>query len=853
MKKVTVNRLKTKHTIIYQYINKIHTVLAVLFSLILLTSCEYFNRPMLDYLEEWTDTAQISKYTLDGNYPVTAGLPNVPSGEDRVITYYIINPQNYVLDSTVTFAHDETLVVDNNTPSDFAVVEQDLQDKNIIRLTLKNSVGATGILPLDGTGTAITPTITITEPNSGRKFNSYTVPFRINSAPAPVENPAILYDTTDNTYVICFNMPDINKSEDAPSIHRDIVSLSVSGDYATNYTVTAPVDSSENGLASGEGIINTYSDTWKPVAGGGAFIGDRDVRFAAIKTGINVASNTNPRCTLTLTDSSGLTATATASTEAQPLSAVDADKASGSVLKENDSVTFSHPAKGVKVHITCSPMKGVQHNGADLSDSVTGDGAVTLTFTTAGTYTVTAYATMDGAGDSDPVTFTYAVEGESGGGVTPPPDLTNYRIKAVQGGTELTKTGSYFVLDAGNPVVTFSLADKNGTEISDDTIQWKLSVDGTFVGQKSTGSNYNFTFTDADYPTDTYVLTVYAYVSGYLYSESFTVAKISSGRSVIDKPITIDRPVTIAPGAGENVTITTGVDQPVFNITGGGELTLGGGGGTVTIDGGEETDRNGSKSLITVGTGGTLNITEGATIQNNRLSAGNGGGITVKGGTVEMTGGTITNCQGENFGGGVYITSGTFTMSGGSIDNCFATYQTDGTWGGGGVTVSGAGTFNMSGDATIQNCQARMGGGVYVDGGTFNMSGGEILGNVAQGSRPGNVWGGGGVFLTNSSTNIFKLTGGYIQNNNVEDTYGNSPAGGISVQGGTFYCVINNIDNSIVISGNQSYRAGGSVGTLGPDDVYIRNGVRYATTETGSPQALTTDITTVAGLKTPQY
>ena len=837
MKKVTVNRLKTKHPLIYQYINKIHTVLAVLFSLILLTSCEYFNRPMLDYLEEWTNTAQISKYTLDGNYPVTAGLPNVPSGEDRVITYYIINPQNYVLDSTVTFAHDETLVVDNNTPSDFAVVEQDLQDKNIIRLTLKNSVGATGILPLDGTGTAITPTITITEPNSGRKFNSYTVPFRINSAPVPVENPAILYDTTDNTYVICFNMPDINKSEDAPSIHRDIVSLSVSGDYATNYTVTAPVDSSENGLASGEGIINTYSDTWKPVAGGGAFIGDRNVRFAAIKTGINVASNTNPRCTLTLTDSSGLTATATATTEAQPLSAVDADKASGSVLKENDSVTFSHPAKGVKVHITCSPMKGVQHNGADLSDSVTGDGAVTLTFTTAGTYTITAYATMDGAGDSEPVTFTYVVEGESGGGITPPPDLTNYRIKAVQGGTELTKTGSYFVLEAGNPVVTFSLTDKNGTEIADASIQWKLSVDGTFVGQESTGSSYNFTFTDADYPTDTYVLTVYAYVSGYLYSESFTVAKISSGSSVIDKPITIDRPIAIAPGAGENVTITAGVDQPVFEITGGGELTMGGGDGTVTIDGGEIDAPNGSSSLITVGTGGTLHITEGATIQNNRLSAGNGGGIMVNGGTVEMSGGTIINCQGENFGGGVYIDSGIFTMSGGTIDNCFATYQTDGTWGGGGVTVSGAGTFNMSGDATIQNCQARMGGGVYVDGGTFNMSGGKIQENAAEGSKPENVWGGGGVFLTN----------------NVEDTYGNSPAGGISVQGGTFYCVINNIDNSIVISGNQSYKAGGSVGTLGPDDVYIRKDVLYATTETGSPQALTTDITAVAGLKTPQY
>ena len=814
---------------------------------VVITGCGMFNQSVPGFLEYWTDVSQVSKHSFDGSYPETGGLTNLPSGGDRVMTYYLVNPQNYDLDVSVKFAHDDSLSVDNKTPADFATVEQDAVDKSIIRLTLKNSVGVTGILPLDGDGTDISPMVSITEPNSGRNFGSYTVPVRVNSAPEAVQNAGVIYDPDDNTYVICFNMPDMT------GIHRDIVSLSVSGDYAKTYTVTPPVDSSGNGLSSGEGIISTYSDTWKPVSGGGAFTGDRNVRFAAIKTGIDVASNTNPRVTLTLTDSSGLTAAAVATTEAQPLSAVGADKASGSVLKENDSVTFSHPAKGVKVHITCSPMKGVQHNGADLSDSVTGDGAVTLTFTTAGTYTITAYATMDGAGDSEPVTFTYVVEGESSGGITPPPDLTNYRIKAKQGGTELTKTGSYFVLEAGNPVVTFSLTDKNGTEIADASIQWKLSVDGNFAGL-ATGSNYNFTFTDADYPTDTYVLTVYAYVSGYLYSESFTVAKISSGSSVIDKPITIDRPIAIAPVSGENVTITAGVDQPVFEITDGGELTLGGGGGTVTIDGGEIDAPNGSSSLITVGTGGTLNITTGATIQNNKMSSGNGGGIAVSGGgTVNMDGGSITNCQGKSSGGGIYIQNGTFNMSGGTIDNCFATYQDSSTWGGGGVTIGSKGIFNMSGNATIQNCRARIGGSVYVDGGTFNMSGGKILKNTAEGSKSGNAWGGGGVFVTSSSTNIFKLTGGYIQNNNVEDTYANSPAGGISVQGGTFYCVINNIGNSIFISGNQSYKAGGRVGTLGPDDVFIRNGVRYATTETGSPQALTTDITTVAGLKTPQY
>ena len=339
-------------------------------------------------------------------------------------------------------------------------------------------------------------------------------------------------------------------------------------------------------------------------------------------------------------------------------------------------------------------------------------------------------------------------------------------------------------------------------------------------------------------------------------AESGVKVEITGGGTItVDSTVSVPggADVAIKPGTGSTVTVDAPGDTTAFNVSGG-ELTLGGGGGTVTVDGGESSTRNGSKSLITVGTGGTLNITTGATIQNNKMSSGNGGGIAVSGGgTVNMDDGSITNCQGKSSGGGIHIQNGTFNMSGGTIDNCFATYQDSSTWGGGGVSIGSKGIFNMSGNATIQNCRARIGGGVYVDRGTFNMSGGKILKNAAEGSKSGNAWGGGGVFVTSFSTNIFKLTGGYIQNNNVEDTSANSPAGGISVQGGTFYCVINNIGNSIFISGNQSYKAGGSVGTLGPDDVYIRKGVRYATTENGDTKALTTEITTVDGLKTPTY
>ena len=221
---------------------------------VVITGCGMFNQSVPGFLEYWTDVSQVSKHSFDGSYPETGGLTNLPSGGDRVMTYYLVNPQNYDLDVSVKFAHDDSLSVDNKTPADFATVEQDAVDKSIIRLTLKNSVGVTGILPLDGDGTDISPMVSITEPNSGRNFGSYTVPVRVNSAPEAVQNAGVIYDPDDNTYVICFNMPDMT------GIHRDIVSLSVSGDYAKTYTVTPPVDSSGNGLSSGHQYVQRHME-----------------------------------------------------------------------------------------------------------------------------------------------------------------------------------------------------------------------------------------------------------------------------------------------------------------------------------------------------------------------------------------------------------------------------------------------------------------------------------------------------------------------------------------------------------------------------------------------------------------
>jgi len=151
--------------------------------------------------------------------------------------------------------------------------------------------------------------------------------------------------------------------------------------------------------------------------------------------------------------------------------------------------------------------------------------------------------------------------------------------------------------------------------------------------------------------------------------------------------------------------------------------------------------------MFTVCSNVTLILDNNITLQGHN---GNGGNmVTVNGGTLKMnTGSTIT---GNTTSGGVYVRSGTFDMTGGIISGNGK--PTD--FMGGGVDVRG--TFTMSG-GTISGNNASIGGGVYVTG-TFTMTGGTISSNNASGS-------GGGVYvgwLYNTSS--FTMRGGTINNN----------------------------------------------------------------------------------------
>ncbi len=307
-----------------------------------------------------------------------------------MITYYVINPQNYVLTPSATFASSPG----PNQGSDYSI-EQDASDRTVLRLTLNDSY----LQPLDSTGTEISPTVSITEPNSGRDFGSYSVPLRANSAPDGVKSPVVLRSgSSPETYILCFNMPDATKA------NGDIETISVDGNsFNRTYTVDM-----QNGTISGTGTIHTTkSADWQPVVNGAAdFIGDEINRFVGIDTGIPLSGDT-VSFTVTTYDSYGLSTSVEAGATASKLELPTSNPPSGSILQVGDSVTIRHPASsGVNRTLDVRVTDGDSSN----VNIHTGNPDVTVTFNDPGTYTLSAVAKMTGAANSEEVTFTYTVK-----------------------------------------------------------------------------------------------------------------------------------------------------------------------------------------------------------------------------------------------------------------------------------------------------------------------------------------------------------------------------------------------------------------------------------------------------------
>jgi hypothetical protein len=247
------------------------------------------------------------------------------------------------------------------------------------------------------------------------------------------------------------------------------------------------------------------------------------------------------------------------------------------------------------------------------------------------------------------------------------------------------------------------------------------------------------------------------------------------------------------------VTVTIDGGGRVVNLRGDGSLITVGENVTlvlknITLKGGS----GNRAALVTVESGGTLEMGDGVHITANTATTYYGGGVYVAStGTFTMNGGKISENGAGYYGGGVYVAStGTFTMNGGKISGNTAS-STRSSPGGGGVYVASTGTFTMSGGEISGNTasgSSSSGGGVYVAStGTFTMSGGKI-------SENGAGYHGGGVYV--DSTGTFTMNDGEIS--------GNTASGSPTSSGGGVYASTFTMSGG-KISGNTASSSGGGV------------------------------------------
>ena len=220
-------------------------------------------------------------------------------------------------------------------------------------------------------------------------------------------------------------------------------------------------------------------------------------------------------------------------------------------------------------------------------------------------------------------------------------------------------------------------------------------------------------------------------------------------------------------------------------------------GGSITGNKAQDAQGRGGGVYVYSGSG-TFNM-YGGSITGNRAT-GDGGGVYKSGSnsSFNMYGGSITGNTANSDGGGVYVDGGGFTMSGGTIGGTKTGETNTATYGGGGVYAKA--NFEMTGGSITGN-ETNRGGGVYVTGkGSFTMSASADGQNIPSITGNNATENGGGVYVVGSSS-TFEMTGGSITGNNA--AYG----GGVCVsKNGSF-----EMSGSSCITNNKANAYGGGV------------------------------------------
>lgn len=368
----------------------------ILVSMILtsLTSCEFFETDVKDFMEKYTETAAVEEHKISvKSYNDAANNLNISSFEDAEVSLYMRNPKKYNMVPSVSFKE----LAETISRSSVTITQNDI---NTLTLKLPQDF----LIPSDE-GKNISAEISLYEPMSGRTFEKYTVPLYCNSIPPAILNPTVV-NNGGNSFVIAFDMPN---DEEVAIRHKDISEVVIEG-------VSYPVEVTT--VSDAEGILHAvynftdphFTRSWNPSyiiinskefnQTSNSVYFETEIPFAAI----------DKEFTLILKDRAGLSSTVKASTNISKLLKPVIKDQSGNVISENGTAGIPYDEETKVGRITIIPPT-LDHLGNPVSGSTvyytiyeaTGSGKIYATGTTTeektielpqNTYRTEAYASL---------------------------------------------------------------------------------------------------------------------------------------------------------------------------------------------------------------------------------------------------------------------------------------------------------------------------------------------------------------------------------------------------------------------------------------------------------------------------
>jgi len=453
----------------------------ILFTLLCAT-CKQFTADIDGYLSYWSSEAFIRSSAIDTKtYNDGSGIVSVASAKDVTVTLKVQNPKSFrfVMPSAsetrniVGFAH-----FGGTKPAVSADYELKQPSADTLQLVYKKSF----LKNSEWGEKDVSSTITLYA-NDGRVFKqTFTVPLKANTPPP---NPGYTVAKTTSSpayYVLCFTIPDMDKTVPGGLLHKDLARIEVNG---TPYTFS--VNEAQTAFTKPEApVFITHSDVEKLTEPEADDVPADSSWVLYYKTDVEVKDGAAKKdYTIKLIDKKGLasgivnasTKPNKAETEIVRITKGTKSSGSGTGSSDTDQIIIGTDSSGAEIRISSGTANTMVHcTLTDGSTPVKYDGNP-----------VTVPLRLNGAGEKQ-YKLEYYTDGE---GFAATPVKTIY-YKVVKGHTVTfnANTGAY---PGGATVVSKSvLYGSTVTEPNPPPVKPGYGVTGWYNNAGATGTAWNF-------------------------------------------------------------------------------------------------------------------------------------------------------------------------------------------------------------------------------------------------------------------------------------------------------------------------------------------------------------------------